>query len=78
MQVDITKRYGNLKNGVRDIKEHKWFSSLDWQAVFDMKVPAPYIPKIKSAGDASNFEEYDEEPLKASSAEKYPNEFRDF
>merc|ERR1719189_941019 len=24
LQVDLTKRYGNLKNGVNDIKNHKW------------------------------------------------------
>ena len=27
---DLTKRYGNLKNGVNDIKNHRWFHGLDW------------------------------------------------
>jgi protein kinase A len=26
IQNDLTKRYGNLKNGVDDIKTHKWFN----------------------------------------------------
>ena len=25
LQPDITKRFGNLKSGVEDIKRHKWF-----------------------------------------------------
>ncbi|XP_076371343.1 cAMP-dependent protein kinase catalytic subunit alpha-like isoform X2 [Tachypleus tridentatus] len=37
LQVDLTKRYGNLKNGVNDIKNHKWFVTLDWIAIFQKK-----------------------------------------
>jgi len=38
LQVDLTKRYGNLKNGVADIKQHKWFSNTDWIALYQKKV----------------------------------------
>ena len=38
LQVDLTKRYGNLKNGVNDIKNHRWFSSTDWIAIYQKKV----------------------------------------
>lgn len=38
LQVDLTKRYGNLKNGVSDIKQHKWFSNTDWIALYQKKV----------------------------------------
>ena len=38
LQVDLTKRYGNLKNGVADIKNHRWFQSIDWIAVYQKKV----------------------------------------
>ncbi|KAG0710212.1 cAMP-dependent protein kinase catalytic subunit alpha [Chionoecetes opilio] len=38
LQVDLTKRYGNLKNGVNDIKNHKWFATTDWIAVYQKKV----------------------------------------
>ena len=30
LQSDLSKRYGNLKNGVLDIKKHRWFSTTDW------------------------------------------------
>lgn len=38
LQVDLTKRFGNLKNGVNDIKNHKWFSTTDWIAIYEKKV----------------------------------------
>lgn len=38
LQVDLTKRFGNLKNGVNDIKNHRWFASTDWIAIFEKKV----------------------------------------
>jgi protein kinase A len=30
---DLSKRIGNLKDGVKDIKEHKFFKGLDWDAL---------------------------------------------
>lgn len=38
LQVDLTKRYGNLKNGVNDIKGHKWYATCDWIAIYQKKV----------------------------------------
>lgn len=58
IQIDLTKRYGNLRNGVNDIKRHKWFESIDWLALYEKKVEVPdvYIPKTKGNHDASNFQ----------------------
>uniref|UniRef100_A0A0B7AG33 cAMP-dependent protein kinase n=1 Tax=Arion vulgaris TaxID=1028688 RepID=A0A0B7AG33_9EUPU len=78
LQVDLTKRYGNLKNGVNDIKNHKWFSTTDWIAIYQRKVEAPFVPKTKGAGDTANFDDYEEEPLRISSTEKCGKEFADF
>ena len=41
LQVDLTKRYGNLRNGVMDIKNHKWFQTTEWIAVYQKKVCIP-------------------------------------
>ena len=38
LQVDLTKRFGNLRNGVNDIKNHRWFTSTDWIATYQKKV----------------------------------------
>jgi len=38
LQTDLTKRFGNLKNGVNDIKQHKWFMGTDWISLYQRKV----------------------------------------
>lgn len=38
IQADLTRRFGNLRNGVNDIKRHPWFSGLDWVAIYQKKV----------------------------------------
>uniref|UniRef100_A0A915B040 cAMP-dependent protein kinase catalytic subunit n=1 Tax=Parascaris univalens TaxID=6257 RepID=A0A915B040_PARUN len=78
LQVDLTKRYGNLKNGVADIKNHKWFGSTDWIAIYQRKIEAPFLPKCRGPGDASNFDDYEEEPLRISGTEKCAKEFAEF
>jgi protein kinase A len=78
LQVDLTKRYGNLKNGVLDIKNHNWFQAIDWIQVYSKKVDAPFIPKILSDGDTSNFDDYEEEELRKHATEKHAKEFADF
>ncbi|XP_035231453.1 cAMP-dependent protein kinase catalytic subunit alpha-like isoform X1 [Stegodyphus dumicola] len=78
LQVDLTKRYGNLKNGVADIKNHKWFQTTDWIAIFQRKEEAPFIPTCKGPGDASNFDPYPEEPLYIASSEKFARELEEF
>ncbi|CAB3408084.1 unnamed protein product [Caenorhabditis bovis] len=132
LQVDLTKRFGNLKNGVADIKNHKWFGSTDWIAIYqkkitppsfskgdssgrllealyprvdgpadtrhfveevteptefviaevshhaDLFIEAPFLPKCRGPGDASNFDDYEEEPLRISGTEKCAKEFAEF
>ncbi|CAF1448283.1 unnamed protein product [Rotaria magnacalcarata] len=74
LQVDLTRRYGNLKPGVRDIKEHRWFRDMDFIAIYEKSIPAPFIPRT----DRENYEIYEEQPLTVSSTERYPREFADF
>ena len=38
LQTDLTKRYGNLKNAVNDIKGQKWFTTTDWIAIYQKQV----------------------------------------
>ncbi|XP_060716536.1 cAMP-dependent protein kinase catalytic subunit alpha isoform X2 [Tachysurus vachellii] len=78
LQVDLTKRYGNLKNGVNDIKGHKWFSTTDWISIYQKRVEAPFIPKCRGPGDTSNFDDYEEEEIRVSLTEKCSKEFADF
>lgn len=78
LQVDLTKRYGNLKNGVNDIKNHKWFASTNWIAIYHREVEAPFTPKCRGPGDATNFDDYEEEALRIAPSEKCAKEFADF
>ena len=78
LRVNLTERFGNLNNGVNDIKNHRWFQTTDWIAIYQKKVKAPFIPKCKSAGDTSNFDDYEEETLRISLTEKCAEEFADF
>ena len=41
--MDLTKRYGNLKNGVNDIKNHRWFSTTEWIAVYQKRVSQIFV-----------------------------------
>lgn len=45
IEIDLTKRYGNLRNGVNDIKRHAWFKGVGWEDIFCKKVKAPMRPK---------------------------------
>lgn len=78
LQVDLSRRYGNLRNGVDDIKNHKWFKNVDWFNILNQLVEPPFIPKVRSPGDSSNYDHYDEEVLNVSSTDKFAREFAEF
>lgn len=75
---DSQKRLGSTKEGSDGVKMHEWFKVIDWQKLFDRKIPAPYVPEIKGIDDTSNFEEYDEPPLLELPEEIYAEQFKDF
>ena len=60
--ADLGKRYGNLKGGVNDIKEHRWFNDFDWKKLLQKSLKPPFIPRIKSDGDTSNYSQYPDSP----------------
>jgi len=55
--ADLSKRFGNLKDGPADILNNKWFSSYDLKEMEEQKIPAPYKPTMKDEHDTSNFED---------------------
>jgi len=58
LTAELSKRFGNLKQGVEDIKQHKWFKDCPWEDLLEKKIPAPFKPAVKSETDTSNFEDY--------------------
>lgn len=78
LQTDLTKRFGNLKNGTNDIKDHRWFKTINWVSLFNKKLDPPYKPQVKDAKDVSHFDKYADEPLKISATDHFTKEFAEF
>uniref|UniRef100_A0A803XS15 Protein kinase domain-containing protein n=1 Tax=Meleagris gallopavo TaxID=9103 RepID=A0A803XS15_MELGA len=66
----LARLYGNLKNGLSDITNHKWFAAKDWIAIYQRKVEALFTPKCRGPGGTSNFDDYEEVEICVSLAEK--------
>jgi protein kinase A len=47
LQVDLTRRYGNLKNGSNDIKQHTWFRTMHWISLLNREIAAPMVSASK-------------------------------
>ncbi|EDW67599.1 cAMP-dependent protein kinase catalytic subunit 2 [Drosophila virilis] len=60
LQVDLSKRYGNLIGGNKDIKNHEWFKEVEWIALLNQTIAPPYLPTISNAEDISNFDKHPE------------------
>mmetsp|Transcript_30349 Transcript_30349/g.93945 ORF Transcript_30349/g.93945 Transcript_30349/m.93945 type:complete len:253 (-) Transcript_30349:362-1120(-) len=43
------KRLGSLKGGMSNIKDHSYFSSIDWHAILDRRHPVPWVPEVCTA-----------------------------
>ena len=56
--LDISRRYGCLKNGIKDIIDHKFFEGFDWKGLLFRTIKPPFIPEVKGADDTSNFNQY--------------------
>jgi len=39
-----------------DIKNHPWFSSLDWEKLLKREIIPSFIPEVKSADDIGNID----------------------
>lgn len=50
------RRLGCMQGGISEVKSHPWFAGFDWDALAQRKMKAPYVPKVSSPEDASNFE----------------------
>lgn len=60
LEADLSKRYGNMKSGVNDIKNHRLFKDIEFTKILNMEMKPPYVPKVTSSSDIRNFliEEY--------------------
>jgi serine/threonine protein kinase len=59
LQGKTRKRLGIA--GAEQVKEHAWFTRIDFDALLAMTLPAPYLPKIGGDDDLRNFKK--KEPM---------------
>ncbi len=78
LDSDLTKRYGNLKNGVKDITGHRFFKGFDWEKLLKKELTPPYVPKVKSNNDISNFSSYPDSDTPAPQIKKEEDPFLDW
>ena len=48
LRRDLSKRFGNLKDGAKDIKEHRFFEDINFDDLLQKKLKAPYVPNTKA------------------------------
>ena len=58
--VDLSKRFGNLKNGIADIKKHRFLKALNFGTLLAKKIKPCWKPTVKSEDDAINFGVFDD------------------
>eukprot|EP00438_Fugacium_kawagutii_P031867 Skav224120 [mRNA] locus=scaffold2427:276419:283722:- [translate_table: standard] len=67
-------RLGGGPDDGAEVRAHSFFSTVDWQALYQRSVTPPFKPKVAGAGDVSNFEpkEFVDMPLGMSEADNRP------
>uniref|UniRef100_A0A8C9SVW3 cGMP-dependent protein kinase n=1 Tax=Scleropages formosus TaxID=113540 RepID=A0A8C9SVW3_SCLFO len=53
-----TERLGNLKNGIIDIKKHRWFNGFNWEGLKVRKLPSPLKRQVLGPSDHRYFDSY--------------------
>ena len=72
---DISRRYGNLKNGVDDIKNHPFFKSMNWDKLLKQEIQADFVPKIKGDNELKYYDFYPDSDEKVESVENENDPF---
>ncbi|KAH1001443.1 hypothetical protein HUJ04_005464 [Dendroctonus ponderosae] len=67
LQVDLSRRYS-----------HRWFHHTNFEGIFNRQIEPPFRPKIKSASDTSNFDDYPHSDLKISEHNLFQDQFEEF
>lgn len=77
--IKPSKRLGCLKRGALDIRTHRWFRTIDWDAYMRMEITPPVVPEVRDEFDQTNFYfDDDEEMMQNSYNSGFVDWFDDF
>ncbi|XP_016404451.1 serine/threonine-protein kinase N2-like isoform X2 [Sinocyclocheilus rhinocerous] len=57
LQKNPEKRLGAGEQDANEVKRHRFFQGIDWEALLSKSVKPPFLPSIKAPADVSNFDE---------------------
>eukprot|EP00795_Rhopilema_esculentum_P005180 gene5180-313_t len=57
-RYEPSERLGAQKNGIEDIRNHKWFQGFHWHGLLEKTLKPPFVPKVRSTTDHSNFDNF--------------------
>jgi CRP-like cAMP-binding protein len=55
LKNDPSERLPMLAGGIKNVKNHSWFETFDWEAMENCTLEPPYKPVVKSKKDLANF-----------------------
>jgi hypothetical protein len=53
----LSKRFGNLKNGVEDVKKHRFFKGTNFLDILQKKEKPSYVPSFEFQSKKSDMKE---------------------
>ncbi|XP_013863007.1 cGMP-dependent protein kinase 1 [Austrofundulus limnaeus] len=59
------QRLGNTKNGIKDIRHHRWFSNMNWHKLRMGQLDAPTVRLIRKGPSYINFDQFPQDHTKA-------------
>uniref|UniRef100_A0A9J7YAG3 protein kinase C n=1 Tax=Cyprinus carpio carpio TaxID=630221 RepID=A0A9J7YAG3_CYPCA len=57
LQKNPEKRLGAGEQDANEVKKHRFFQGIDWEALLAKRVKPPFLPSVKAPADVSNFDE---------------------
>ena len=54
-----SERLGNLAGAAKEVKDHAFFSDVNFDDLYYRRIKGPIIPRVRHAADASNYDDYD-------------------
>lgn len=67
-QVNPATRLGAGAEGVQAVKDHPWFTNLDWALVAAKAYQPPHVPKLAAPDDTRCFDSFEHLPPLESGA----------